>query len=264
MDKQSFAERLNQRMKELGIRQKDIMKVTNKSSGAVSSWTKGAYLPKGDALKEIAKLLNTTTDWLLEGKGPKDAREALLAQVPESLRPALMNVKEAAEAGILPGIEHMPVVTWEKEEDLVEHGDYVFVPRIDIRADCGDGACVIHEEVLDQRQAFRAEWFAQKGIKPQHAACIYATGDSMEPRIFEGDTLLIDRSQKEPIINGKIYLLRYGDEIRVKQLFKRFDGGLIIRSFNREKYPDEEISAEDLAKGGIEVLGRVVWIGSEL
>ncbi len=251
-----FAVRLRERMAELGVRQKDIMKVTGKTSGAVSSWVNGNYMPKGDALTEIARLLHTTPEWLLTGKGPKEAI------YPPPGHTVIGHDADGMEKVVT--LQFLPAVGWEKEEDLAEHGDYVFVPRMDIKADCGDGSCVIHEEEKDQRQAFRAEWFAEKGINPKNAVCIYAEGDSMEPRIFEGDTLLIDRSQREPIIDGKIYLLRYGDDIRVKQLFKRFDGGLIIRSFNREKYPDEEISAEDLAKGGIEVLGRVVWIGSEL
>ncbi|RME57544.1 helix-turn-helix transcriptional regulator, partial [Candidatus Parcubacteria bacterium] len=84
--------------------------------------------------------------------------------------------------------------------------------------------------------------------------------------IFEGDTLLIDRSPaaRDHIINGKIYLIRYGDEIRVKQLFKHVDGSLTIRSFNRDKYPDEQLPPSVLENGGIEILGRVVWIGGEL
>ncbi len=241
----SIGERIKQRRKELGLTQRRLAEMIGIKPPSLHGLESGrAKSPSAKTLQALVKALNTTAEWILEGKGPKEASEAIRHV----------------------SLECMPVITWEKEEDLEEHGEYVFVPRVDIKADCGSGSCVITEDVLDQRQAFRAEWFAQRNLKPQYCACIYATGDSMEPRIFEGDTLLIDRSPKarETIIDGKLYLLRYGDDIRVKQLFKRFDGGLIIRSFNREHYPDEEIPVEELAKGGIEVLGRVVWIGSEL
>ncbi|RMD64882.1 LexA family transcriptional regulator [Candidatus Parcubacteria bacterium] len=251
--------RIKQRRKELGMTLKEAAKAAGVTHPTIMNWEKGNTKSfKEPYFSALIKALKTTPDWILYGKGPKEAISA----------PPGHNVMgyDADDSDKAVKLQFLPAVEWQNEEDLQEHGEYVFVPRIDIKADCGDGTCVLHEEPLDQRQAFRAEWFAQKGIKPQHAACIYATGDSMEPRIYEGDTLLIDRSPaaRERIIDNKIYLIRYGDEIRVKQLQKRFDGGMIIRSFNKEKYPDEQITREELEKGGIEVLGRVVWIGSEM
>ncbi len=238
-----IGERIRTRRKALGLTLQGLAKQVGVSHPAILNWEKGATRSfREPYFSRLASALKTTPQWLLEGKGPEDADEHLL---------------QAHGA--------MPVVTWEKEEDLKAHGEYVFVPRVDIEADCGQGACVYHEHELDQRQAFRVEWFAQRHLNPRHCTCIYARGDSMEPRIFEGDTLLIDRSPsaRENIIDGKIYLLRYGTDIRVKQLFKRFDGGLIIRSFNSDKYPEEVISKEELASGDIDILGRVVWIASE-
>ena len=84
MDKKKahdFAARLRERMADLGVRQKDIMKVTGKTSGAVSSWVNGNYMPKGEALTAIAKLLKTSQEWLLTGQGPKD--------IPNYARPAI-------------------------------------------------------------------------------------------------------------------------------------------------------------------------------
>ena len=103
MEMETFAERLSHRMQELGVRQIDIVKATGKTSGAVSCWLKGAYLPKGDALKEIAKLLQTTPDWLLDGEGPKEALEAMDAMRMSSAATIGKNIKQRAdELGLKP------------------------------------------------------------------------------------------------------------------------------------------------------------------
>ena len=75
----NFSLRLQRRMTELGIRQKDIIEATGKTSGAVSSWINGHYIPKGDALMNLATLLETTPEWLLTGEGDSglDASSAI-------------------------------------------------------------------------------------------------------------------------------------------------------------------------------------------
>ena len=57
------------------------------------------------------------------------------------------------------------------------------------------------------------------------------------------------------VTDGKLYAIRYGDELRVKYLSRRLDGILILRSVN-PIYKDEEVSPE-LASEHITVIGRV-------
>jgi len=53
---------------------------------------------------------------------------------------------------------------------------------------------------------------------------------------------------------------KFADEI-VPITIKQHKKEVVI---DTDEHPRPETTAEDLAKGGIEVLGRVVWIGSEL
>jgi len=78
----------------------------------------------------------------------------------------------------------------------------------------------------------------------------------MEPTIYDGDVILLD-SASDRVVDGQIYVLRYGDELKVKRLFRRYDGTLIIRSDNDAKYPDETVPPTE--DGRVAVLGKVVW-----
>lgn len=62
-----FSERLKSRMKELGLRQIDIVNSTNASKGAVSGWIKGEVNPNIQFIEPLAKVLKTTPSWLLSG-----------------------------------------------------------------------------------------------------------------------------------------------------------------------------------------------------
>lgn len=199
----------------------------------ISQWESGSTSPKGGNLLTLAKVLGVTPEWLLNGKKEQGSLDLTSAQ---------------------------PVIAWNDPNDLPTDR-YVMVPRYDIRLSAGHGQLVY--EPLEQEQAvsFRAEWVRQKGYKTANLLCAYAYGDSMEPRIYDGDTLMIDKSQTS-VADGKVYALTYGEEVRVKRLYRRPDGGLLIRSDNASHYPEFSVSATDLSH--IQIIGRVVWVGSEL
>lgn len=147
-----------------------------------------------------------------------------------------------------------PIITWDKPEDLPE-GEFVIVPRFDIHVACGNGHVVYDEMPMEQGAAFRSDWVKREGLYLRNLATVRATGDSMEPSIYPGDALLVDRAQTQ-VQDGRVFLLRFGDEVRVKRLFKRADGGLRIVSDNSGKYPEEIVTAAEMEH--IEIIGRVV------
>jgi phage repressor protein C with HTH and peptisase S24 domain len=84
-------------------------------------------------------------------------------------------------------------------------------------------------------------------------------GDSMEPLLKDGDTLLVDQSDTE-IMDGRIYVVTLGDELRVKRIQKGFKG-YVLRSENT-RYADITIEGDDL--DAFKVHGRVRWVGKML
>lgn len=56
-------------------------------------------------------------------------------------------------------------------------------------------------------------------------------------------------------ISGKIYAFGFGDEMRVKRLYTKIDGGLLVRSENRG-IPDETIGPDEMDR--FYLIGRVI------
>lgn len=136
--------------------------------------------------------------------------------------------------------------------------DSIQVKEYRVSFSAGNGHQATYDAIEEAEPAtYRLSWFHKTGIKPKNARRFKVVGDSMEPFLFAGDSVLIDTGETDPacIIDGKVYAIRYGNDLRVKRLFRRLDGTLILRSDN-PAYKDEEVPPE-LAEEHISILGRV-------
>lgn len=61
-------DRIIQRMKELNLRQVDLINLTGLSKGTISKWISGTNTPSSTALPLLATALQTTPDWIIKGK----------------------------------------------------------------------------------------------------------------------------------------------------------------------------------------------------
>jgi SOS-response transcriptional repressor LexA len=152
-------------------------------------------------------------------------------------------------------IQAVAVRAHDDDEDLGE--DYVQIPEHTVTFSAGPGRIPIVEEIQDSTLAtYRREWFQKQGIKPESARRFQVRGDSMEPLLHSGDTVLVNLAEVT-ILDGKVYALRYGDELRIKRVYKRLDGGIILHSDNPAHRPqDEEIDPESVQEH-ISIIGRV-------
>ena len=136
----------------------------------------------------------------------------------------------------------------------------VLIPRRRILLSAGSRELVLAAEtpplVVDP------DWLRRIGLSAEHAAVLYAQGDSMAPLIREGDVLLVDLSDRA-LHDGRIFAIRYAHELRVRRLFRRYDGWLILRTENRQRYPDETVPPLD-HNVHIEIIGRVLWRGGQI
>ncbi|MCA8017766.1 XRE family transcriptional regulator [Burkholderia metallica] len=191
----------------------------------------------------IARALGVSADWLETGKG---RRERVGGKHTE---PDMADGRESVSA--------RPILAWDNEEEL---GDgYVLIPRLDVKFSAGNGKIVWHVDEKGQKQAFRRAWCVRLGINPEHAATIINEGQSMEPRLIDGDSLVVDYKATN-IIDGKVYALAYQGELYVKRLFKMPGGGLTIRSDNPDKarFPDMIVAPDDMHH--VEIIARVMGV----
>jgi phage repressor protein C with HTH and peptisase S24 domain len=230
LDVMSIGSRIKEARERHGWSQPELARKCGwESQSRISLYENDKREPAWSDLRKIAKALGEPVSFFLDEPGPKT-------------------------------IEGTPIISWSHPEDLPE-GQFVFVPRYDVHVSAGNGQLVYETMEKEQPQAFRSDWIRKLSLSSKNLMVIYARGRSMEPVIFDGYALLVDRAQRQ-VVDGKIYVIRYGNDVKVKRLFKRFDGGLIIKSDNKDEFSDEIVSVNDLEH--VEVIGRVVHVSGEI
>lgn len=133
------------------------------------------------------------------------------------------------------------------------------IPRYDLAASAGGGA-VIDAENVKETIAFRTDWLREEGLDPKQLNVISVMGDSMEPSLYNGDIILIDRRDGPPR-SGCVYVINYDGDLLVKRLQRLLNGGFKIISDN-PRYEPETIPAEQMEQ--VRIIGRVVWKGGRM
>ncbi|MCG8998136.1 helix-turn-helix domain-containing protein [Laribacter hongkongensis] len=213
----------------------------------------------GLTLEGLANLVNWDTGNLsrLE-RETQGTTEERLRQIAEALSTTVADLYSDSVTSEASEISLRPIRVWDNEAELEGEG-YVFIPRLDIKASCGNGHLIWHIDEKGQRQAFRKRWCEQLHIDPSKAATIVAVGDSMFPRIQEGDSLVVDYTQVE-VQTAKVYVIAFDGEWFIKRLFKIPGGGLRVVSDNENKtlHPDWDIKPDDTHH--LQIIGRVVAV----
>ncbi|MCK5836959.1 MAG: helix-turn-helix transcriptional regulator [Desulfobacula sp.] len=130
--------------------------------------------------------------------------------------------------------------------------EFKYIPRVVARLSAGTGSFECDENVKDYL-SFQTKWLAAKG-SANNMVAMEVFGQSMEPVIREGDTVLIDQSQKN-ILAGAIYAVGVEDTILVKRLEKH-PNKLVLCSDNKD-YDPIYLEREDADK--IRIIGKVIW-----
>ncbi|MFT4463635.1 MAG: XRE family transcriptional regulator [Sodalis sp. (in: enterobacteria)] len=240
MKETTFADRLNLAMKEGGYTQASLGEAVGMAQPSVWKLTSGKS-NSTRKLIEISRVLNVRPEWLATGRGVMRETD-LKPHDPNSTIP--------------------PENEWGRIEPLDRHtplrSDEVEIPFLkDIEFACGDG-CIQEEDYNGFKLRFSEATLKRVGANSDGTGviCFPASGDSMEPIIPDGSTIAIDTNNKR-IIDGRLYAIAQegcdNDKLkRIKQLYRKPGGKLIIHSFNREE--DEEAQESD-----VEIIGRVFW-----
>lgn len=179
-----------------------------------------------------------------------------LARIAHALRVSISDLHDDGDRALY----LRPILTWEHPDELPE-GDFVMVPRLGVKLSAGNGHERVDVEIDKQAmpQAFRADWIRKRRLRPYSLASLTADGDSMEPRIQDGDALVIDTADTM-VQDGRVYAIWYDGGERVKRLYRLPGGGLRIQSDN-PAFATIDLGP-DLVQH-VRVLGRVVHVAGE-
>lgn len=103
---------------------------------------------------------------------------------------------------------------------------------------------IIGEEEISMKLAQTGEFFGLR-IK----------GDSMEPRIFHGDTVIV--RQQDDVDNGDVAIVMINGSDATCKKVEKHDNGIMLVPLNR-KYEEKFYTNEDIEKLPVRIIGKVV------
>ncbi len=195
-----------------GMSQEETAKAIDEFPQTITNWKKRG-VSKAGALKAAAKF-GVAANWILTGEGKKE------------------------ESNIT------KVVEWDTDTPL--DNDEVEIPFYkEVLVSCGSGS--LAEMVGNETRKLRLSkaTLRQYGVDPSNAYALTAFGNSMSPVINNGATVYVDVGRTS-IVDGKIYAINHGGLFKFKYLYRLPKGGVKIVSENKEEYPDEYLTAEDI------------------
>ena len=191
-----------------GLTQEDIAKHFGINRVSVAQWEGRGNSPEPDKIPELARLLTTTTDWLIKGIGRPPAEDDIRDLQYEPLeedRPWQPSPEGEGEG-----------YTREHYAPKLEGA----IPELDAKAGAGEGA-VGEVMVLPvtsgtiSAHKIVGEWaippaYLREAVKnPERAIVLPIEGDSMVPNYMPGDRVVIDLSEHELRADG-VYLISDG------------------------------------------------------
>ncbi len=228
-----FSERLSLLMENESLR--SFSRKVEISDGTIRKYLENSE-PSLTRLVLIAHNCGVNVDWLATGRGEMSADA----------------VKEVTSDSLA----DCPCVTV-TGDDFTE--EFALIPGYHISVSTGHGE-LARNESIKRRLAFRIKWLKFRNLNISSLAIVFAKGDSMEPTIHNGNSLLIDLADTKPT-EGSIFVLRFGDELYAKRLQKHFNGGVKLISDNKE-YDDQLVRPEEIEQ--LQIVGKVIWVGKDL
>lgn len=134
--------------------------------------------------------------------------------------------------------------------------EFHFVPHLNPNGELTVGAGYSRDSRVLGDIAFQAGWMQRNlGRVGEGFALVEMAGNSMEPTIYQGDTLVVDRTIRA-VDSGGLYALRMGRELVIRRLQRLVTGALHVLCDN-ETFKPELVPAD--AEVNLDIVGRVVW-----
>jgi phage repressor protein C with HTH and peptisase S24 domain len=210
-----------------GVPQPTINRIINKVAGT----------PETQTLQKIADACEVSVLWLLDGTGPKSRQER----------------NELAHShGLTSAVRAVTVA---------EPSDARFAKIRKVTLRLSAGILGFRTEEIDDGEdtiSVGLRWLEKRGFRKEHLIAIDVKGQSMEPNLFDGDTVVINTADKKPV-DGAVFAINYEGEAVVKRM-SRDAGDWWLSSDN----PDQRRFPRKLCRGQeCIIVGRVIQKLSE-
>ena len=274
--KQEFSERLNEAMQAKNISQAQLVEKTGIGKSTMSQYLSGKYKAKQDNITKIAEALHISPAWLMgidtEMEKPEESLEEIFAY---NLNKFMVKYdKDIDDVAKACNVKKKEILKWTNAEKIPAVD---IIQRLAIIFDCYKsdltekmGRSTAHprgvripvlgrvvagipieaiEEILDYEE------ISESTARTGDYFALQVKGDSMEPRMYEGDVVIV-RKQETAQTGDVAIVLVNGDEATVKKI-RIMDSGIMLIPFNT-KYDPWIYTAEDIERLPVKIIGKVV------
>ncbi|PRG29274.1 XRE family transcriptional regulator [Burkholderia multivorans] len=237
----AMGERVRQRREQLGMTQQELATRVGCSQPMIKKIEAGSRTSLG---RKLANALGVTLDWLETGVSEVSA-----------LTPGGQPQPDEAVYGKSKSIYVRPIAVYNSLEELPKETT-VLITRVDVAFSAGKGKEAWHVEEKEPLP-FQADYIRRLDAKPANLVAVKVKGNSMEPRLFDDDTVVVDRADRRIPAGGGVFALVYSGEMLVKRLFRLPDGTIRVVSDNKEQHAPFDVPPDKLEH--IDVVGRVKY-----
>lgn len=209
-----FKDRILELRSEKGFNQEELAKALDVSKSTVGMWEIGKRLPGPDKYEEIADYFNVDMDYLY---GRTDVKQKIHYDTSGNEYVLRSQISGGIEIPVLGRVAAGIPIT------ATEH--------------------IIDTEEISQSMAADGEYFA-----------LQIKGDSMEPKISNGDVVIV-RKQSDADDGDLVIALVNGDDAVCKRL-KKYEEGIALLS-NNPAYNPMYFSNKDILEKPVSIIGKV-------
>ena len=228
----AIGERLRIARELRGKTQRRLAQEIGTTPSHLSSMERGRVGTSSRTARTVARVLKVSVDYLMGlTDDPRSAAEML----------ANLETKDAELRAI---------------KNAYTEGDFVAISEVDTSA--GAGAVVQDESVTGHMQ-FPHRWLRNRGLRAAACRIIRVTGESMEPTLPNRAAVLVYLGSRHRT-DGKIFVIRIGDDLVVKRTVLDPEAGWLLVSDN----PDKTTWATRPWPESAEIVGEVKWVAQSL
>lgn len=219
----TLLERIEELCKEKGISRRRMEEESGLSIGTTSRW-KNEFKPSQKSLKRVSDYFNVSIAYITGESEFRSEQDAVMGRWSAQYEKDARNELGKIEAGIrIPVLGEVPCGIPLEAIELIDVDDW---------------------EEISEKLARTGKFF---GLKSK--------GDSMSPRIQEGDVLIV--RQQPDAESGDVVIAKInGSNACCKKLLKT-DDGIVLQSFN-PMYEPMFFSNEDIKKKPVLIIGKVI------
>lgn len=228
----SIGSRIKEARRAAKLTQKELAKKVGMAQASLSELETGES--QGTTLiASFAAALGVSALWLETGRG--QMTDAGAANQPKELLDLVPGAKRVHAAG-----PNDPSMTQ--------------IMKVRIKVQAGITGFQVEPEHYDgETQGVPTSWIQREGLQKESLLSIVVRGESMEPGLYDGDTIVVNTADKH-LVSGHVYVVNYEGEAVVKRML-RDAGQWWLASDN----PDQRKFHRQLCKGALcIVIGRVI------